>query len=314
MTTLLSLTLLACSGGEAPAPDATPDAPDAPSLIEVRLALNWFPEPEFGGFYEGVLGGHYEAAGFDVELIPGGPGAPTLELLASGRAEAAISAADDLLVKRSRGVKAIGVWPAFQLAPNGLMAHADGPASFAEIKRGQIAIEVGSPFQTYLWEELGWGEAVQAVPYGGSVGPFLVDGSMIQQAFITAEPCVARAKGAEVNFLKASDAGWNPYGVLLALPDPLPEWAPAFVAATDKAWRAYIESPDRANQKIAQLNDQMTPELLGCVTEAQAPFLTGEDGLGVMTAERWDAMAATLADLELLPAGSTAADAWESLK
>lgn len=314
----LLLVLMACTGEPEipPGGAATPaeGAAERPSLTEVRLALNWFPEPEFGGFYEGVLGGHYERAGFAVELIPGGPGAPTLELLTAGKAEAAISAADDLLVKRSRGVEAVGVWPAFQLAPNGLLVHAgSGVDSFEDIRGGAVAIEVGSPFQSFLWAKMGWEGAVAAVPYGGSVGPFLTDKGAIQQAYITSEPCVARSKGAEVTFLKAADAGWNPYGVLLALPDPLPEWAPAFVAATEASWRAYLADPARANAKISALNEQMAPELMGCITEAQREFITGSDGLGAMTEERWDATTEILIDLELLPAGSTAEGAWEAL-
>ena len=92
---MMLLMLLACGSSPDDDPASTPEGPE---LRTVRLALNWFPEPEFGGFYEGVIGGHYEQAGFKVEIIPGGPGAPTLELLGAGKAEAAISAADDLLI------------------------------------------------------------------------------------------------------------------------------------------------------------------------------------------------------------------------
>ena len=41
MRSLLILSLLVACSGE-PAPES--------SLTRVRLALNWFPEPEFGGF------------------------------------------------------------------------------------------------------------------------------------------------------------------------------------------------------------------------------------------------------------------------
>ena len=61
---------------------------NAPSNQRIRLALNWYPEPEFGGFYEAVRAGHYASAGFDVEIIPGGPGAPSLELLATAHEDA----------------------------------------------------------------------------------------------------------------------------------------------------------------------------------------------------------------------------------
>lgn len=302
----MTLLLLACTTQE---PEPVVGEGEAPP-VAVTLALNWFPEPEFGGFYEGVLGGHYADAGFEVSILPGGPGAPTLEQLGTGKVQVAISASDDLLIKRDRGLRVLGMWPAFQLAPNGLMAHADGPSSFSDISGGQIAIELGSPFQSFLWKKQGWEGKVAAVPYSGAIGPFLADPAFIQQAYITSEPCLAKAKGAEVHFLKASDAGWNPYGSLVAMSDPPPPWAEAFVAATQRSWEAYMADPSRANAEIGRLNDQMSPEMLACVTEQQAPFLTGTEGLGQMSKERWEAMAATLVDLGLLPAGSTAEGAW----
>jgi len=307
---VLSALLLGCSGA--------PDEAAEPTATPVKVALNWFPEPEFGGFYEGVLGGHYAAAGLDVEIIPGGPSAPTLELLGSGRAQVAITAADDLLLKRAKGIAAVGGWPGFQLNPLGLMVHAEsGPADLAGIAslaEPRVAIEVGGPFQTFLWKRHGWDGKVQAVPYGGSVGPFLVDPLFIQQAYVTSEPCAARSKGADVRFLRASDAGWNHYGTLVAFADPPPAWAADFVTATQEAWVAYMKSPARANAEIGRLNDQLTPELLDCVTESQRPFLTGDDGLGAMSGARWEATAAALVEVGLLPEGSSAEGAWVELR
>ena len=145
---LLSAALVACGGPPAP-PSAAP-APGAatPAALQpIRLALNWVPEPEFGGFYEGVLGGHYAAEGFDVQIIAGGPGAPTLELLSAGRAEVAITAADDLLLKRAKGAAAVGVWAAFQDTPQGLMVHAGGPVQqLTDVPAGDIAIKQAHRF------------------------------------------------------------------------------------------------------------------------------------------------------------------------
>ena len=304
--------LFACGGG---AEEAAPTS-NSPELQEIRLALNWFPEPEFGGFYEGVLGGHYEEAGFKVEIIPGGPGAPTLELLGAGKAEAAISAADDLLIKRSKGIRAIGVYPAFQNSPQGLLAHAvTGIETAADIPPGStISIEVGSPFQRHLWSTFSWEDQMEAVPYAGLVGSFMTDESSIQQAYITSEPCIVRSKGGSPVFLEARSTGWNPYGSLLALPDPLPAWAKEFVDATHAAWEAYMVAPQAANAAMLAANDQLTEELMACIVDAQRPFLTGEDGLGAMTADRWNAISTHLATLDLLPEGSQAAGAWKSLR
>ena len=305
------LFLLAACGGDGA--EVGGDGTEAESLQNIRLALNWFPEPEFGGFYEGVVGGHYEKAGFKVDIIPGGPGAPTLELLGTGRAEAAISAADDLLIKRNKGIKGIGVYPAFQNSPQGLMAHSvSGFEAAGDVPPGStIAIELGSPFQKFLWSTFEWGDTVKSVPYTGLLGSFFTDESAIQQAYITSEPCLVKAKGGSPVFLEASAAGWNPYGSLLVLPDPLPEWSEDFIKATHTAWEAYIKAPEQANTAIMAANDQLGPGLMDCIVEAQKPYLTGADGLGKMTASRWQAMNTQLVNLGLLPEGSTSDGAWK---
>ncbi|MCK6503890.1 ABC transporter substrate-binding protein [Myxococcota bacterium] len=309
----LALAVAGCAPSSDPAPP-TPAAPPASAATRVRLALNWFPEPEFGGFYEGVLGGVYEQAGFQVEIIPGGPGAPTLELLEAGKAEAAITAADDLLVKREKGARAVAVWAAFQLTRVGVLARADSGLQRIGDLGGRpelkVAIEVGSPFQRWLWQRHGWEGKVQAVPTTGSVAAFLADPSLVQQAYVTSEPCVARARGVEPVFLRASDEGWNPYGTVLAVADPPPAWVPAFVQATARAWQAYVEAPARANAELVRRNDQLDPALVECITQAQAPFLTGTDGLGAMTAERWQQSVDALVTVGLLKPDASAEGAW----
>ncbi len=303
----LAFGLVGCTGSSAPKTE----------LIPIRLVLNWYPEPEFGGFYEGVLGDHYKNAGFDVTIVPGGPGAPSLELLGTGKAQVAITAADDLLVKRLKGVEAKAVFAAFQHSPQGLMVHESSPITALEQipdqPNARVAIEVGRPFHQFLWQEYGWEGKVEAVPYGGSVGPFLTDPTTIQQAYVTSEPCIADAKGSPARFLSAQASGWNPYGTVMAVADPIPDWTADFVQATANAWKAYLRSPDHSNTEIIAQNDQLNVGLIGCITELQRPYITGDDGLGAMTKERWENTAANLGKLGLLPEGVRAEGAWENL-
>jgi len=248
--------------------------------------------------------------------VPGGPGAPTLELLASGRAQAAITSADDLLVKREKGVKAKAAWAGFQLTPVGIMAHAEsGLSSIDELASHpeiQVAMEIGSPFQRWIWQSHGLQGKVQAVPTSGSVASFLADPHLAQQAYITSEPCVARAQGQEVRFLWASDAGWNPYGTVLAVADPPPPWTAAFVAATQQAWTAYLADPTAADAELVRRNDQLDPALMDCIATAQAPFVAGQDGLGTMTAARWRQTVDALVTVGILKPDTRPDNAWIS--
>lgn len=281
--------LLACAEPPAPAPTAAP-APPKPTAV--RVALNWYPEPEFGGFYAAALAGLYEKAGLAVEILPGGPGVPVLEMLQAGRVEVAITGADDLLLKRGKGLQATAVWASFQHSPVGLLVHDPGPKAWSEV-RGPVAVEAGSPFQQFAWGKMGWEGKVEMVPTTGSLGPFAADPELAQQAYVTSEPCVAEGQGLKVGFLPAREVGWDPYAGLVVVADPRAPWVEAFVEASAAGWRAYLADPTAANAEISKLTPQMPPSLVGCVTERQKPYVD-PDALGKMSAERWQAAAAAL--------------------
>ena len=50
---------------------------------KLQLALNWKPEPQFGGFYAAQLNGEFKKRHLDVEIIEGGSGTPTVQMLAN---------------------------------------------------------------------------------------------------------------------------------------------------------------------------------------------------------------------------------------
>lgn len=303
---LLALAL-ACAT-EAPAPPVVA----APEPVRVRIALNWYPEPEFGGYYAAKTAGLYDKAGLDVEILPGGPGAPVLELLAAGQAEVAVAAAEDLLVRRAKGLDAVAVLPGLQDSPAGLLVHAGRASSLADVK-GRVAIEQGAPFQRFLAATYGWESHVEIVPTTGTLGPFAADKDLAMQAFVTAEPCVAEAQGLAVTFLPARESGWNPYASVAVVNGGAVDapWVKAFRDATVEGWNMYLKDPSAANAVIAKGNLNMTPALLTCIVARQAPFVTGSDGgIGAMTKARWDALAAALTKVGQ---PVTAEGAWKDL-
>ncbi|MFZ5475874.1 MAG: ABC transporter substrate-binding protein [Myxococcota bacterium] len=299
---MLSL-LLACA--EPPAEPAEVPA------VRLRVALNWYPEPEFGGFYEAQLAGTYARGGLEVEILPGGPGVPVLEMLDAGRADVAISGADDLLVRRAKGLRAVAILPGFQDSPVGLLSHTSRGLTRFEDVTGRVAIEAGSPFQQFLWTKYGWEGKIELVPTTGSLGAFAADPLLVQQAYVTSEPCVAEGQGLAVTFLPGRDAGWNPYASLAVVreADVSLDWVARFHAASLAGWQAYLKDPSRANAEIARLNPNMPAAQMDCVVKRQEPYVTGKEGVGAMTQARWDEIAAALRSVGQ-PAD--AAGAWRS--
>ena len=95
---IVALLLLGCSSGKTP--DEKPARPDG--LTQVRLALNWFPEAEHGGFYAALVHGYYQKRGLQVEILGGGPDAPVIQRVATRAVEFGITNADDVLNVRAQ--------------------------------------------------------------------------------------------------------------------------------------------------------------------------------------------------------------------
>jgi NitT/TauT family transport system substrate-binding protein len=275
---------------------------DAP----ISIALNWKPEPEFGGLYEAQRTGAF--ARRDVRLaITGGPGAPVIQMVTAGQATFGIVSADEVVIARERGADVRALFATYQTSPQGLMAHASRKlTSLAELIRsaGTLAVEPGVPYVKFLERAYGF-DALEVVPYTYSIAPFLQSTKMSQQVFVTSEPIAARRQGANPTVFLVADSGYNPYTAVViargALVRDQPRLVENVVAALREGWRAYLDEPTEANEVMAALNPEMDAESFRLAAEAQQPLIdTDARPLGGMTRERWSTLIAQLKDLGLI--------------
>ena len=276
---------------------------------QVKLALDWLPEPEFGGFYAGREGGAYKRAGLEIEIQSGGAGVPVLQMVASGQADFGIVGADEVLNGNARGVDVIPVFAAFQTSPRGIMVHAArGAKGLSDVlASGTLALEPGAPYAVFLKKKYGF-DKVRLVPYDGGVARFLADKDFAQQCFVTSEPIAARQKGSDPQVFLVADEGYNPYATLVitrrALWNEQPDKVRAFVRASREGWRTYLDEPGVANAVMAKLNPSIDAASWPEITAAQRPFIetaeTGRDHLGMMTAARWEKLGQQLVELGIL--------------
>ena len=89
--------------------------------VKWKLQLNWVPEPQFGGFYEAERIGAFKKHGLDVEIVPGGAGSPTVQMIGAGSVEFGIVSADEIVVARSRGNDVVALFAVYQTNPQGVM-------------------------------------------------------------------------------------------------------------------------------------------------------------------------------------------------
>lgn len=281
----------------------------ATAADKVTLALNWIPEPEFGGIYAAKEQGVFEKNQLDVDIKPGAGGVPTWQRVASGQVEFAVSSADEVVIARSKGADVVALFTIYQTCPQGLMVHASrGLKSIDEVfKSGTLALEIGLPYGKFLEKKYGFA-GVKRIPYTGGVANFLADKSFAQQCFVFAEPLIVKKQGAEAQTFLIADAGYNPYTGVIITSGKIARDKPALVAAMAESmrqgWRLYLDDPKPANDVMSKLNKQMDADIFAAGAEAQKLLIETEEtkksALGAMTAERWKQLIDQLVDLKVV--------------
>lgn len=283
-----------------------------PSLAEpLVLALNWKPEPQFGGFYTAQEEGFYEANKLDVKIIEGGSGTPTIQMLLAGQVDYAIVSADEVVIAHARGGgDIVALFATYQTNPQGIMTHAArGFESIEDVVRseGVLLWQSGLPYAQYFKRKYG-PLKVTTAPYLGGIGNFQNDPRLSQQCFVTSEPLAARAAGLEVKTFLVADSGYNPYTSVLVtrrqrLENNRAEVA-GMVASVRRGWERYLEDPAPTNRAMGALNRAMPAQTFADSAAAQHGLILAPDteNVGEMSLERWQTLAGQLLEIGVIKA------------
>jgi putative hydroxymethylpyrimidine transport system substrate-binding protein len=139
---LLAATALAAGCGEREDP-----APQAAEPERLDLVLDYFPNADHAGIYAAIGTGAFEQAQLDVRpQTPADPAAP-LRLLASGRADLAISYQPEVLLARDRGVKVVAIGALVQTPLTSIISIGDRAIRKPEELEGKKLGTAGIPYQ-----------------------------------------------------------------------------------------------------------------------------------------------------------------------
>ena len=268
----------------------------------IRFATDWRAEAEHGGFYEALAEGEYARRGLDVTIVQGGPGVNVPQLLAAGSVEMGVGSNGFIvanLVQEGVPVKAVAA--IFQKDPQVIIAHPDtGVKSLADLKGHPILLGDASVSTFWLWLKAKYGFTDDQVrKYTFNNGPFLADKRAAQQGYVTSEPyTIEKRAGIKPVVFLLADNGYPGYATMILAPDSLiagnPAAVKAFVEATAKGWRDYLDGDSRpADALIRKDNPEMTQDVLDqarAKLKANAIVEGGDaatGGIGVMTDARW---------------------------
>lgn len=277
---------------------------------KTKLALNWKAEPEFGGFYTAQIAKLYEKNNLQAEIIQGGAGTPTVQMLAAGQVDFGIVSGDEIAIARSNGADVVALFAVFQTAPYAFMLHEESPIKNIEglfKSKSTVAVVKGLPYVSYLEKKYGF-KSIKTVPYAGGITNFLADKNFVQQCFVSSEPLLAAKQGVKTKTFLVADTGFNPYTVVLATNGETlrkkPELVKNMVKAVKAGWENYLKNPKATHELIAKLNPSMTLDGMEQIHKVEATLVetteTKKSGLGVMTEKRWSDLVGQLKDLGLL--------------
>ena len=302
---------------------STPTKPDASAKDKVVLMLNWYPEAEHGGFYAAKVHGIFERYGLDVEIRPGGPNAPVVQELVTGRVQFGIANASDALLYRQQDAKVVALLAPIRNSPRCIVVREDsGVTDLAGLKGMTLQANQGRPFLDFM-KAKNLLDGVQVVPYGGSVAKLVTDKNTAIQGYSFSEPFMAKQQGAAVRAIMVSDIGYNPYASCLVCTEEYvaanTDIASRMTAACQEGWQQYFKDATETNAEILANNKEgMTAEALAYGVDMLRPLCL-PDGvppseLGAMTSARWEELIGQFVELKLLDANKVkASDVFKTL-
>jgi NitT/TauT family transport system substrate-binding protein len=277
---------------------------------EVTVQLKWIHQAQFAGLYVAQDRGYYTDENINIKFIEGGSGISLTGPLINGRADFSILSPEELIVKRSEGLPIVAIATTYRRSPVIFASMADSgivhPADFIG-KTVSLLGQTDAEIEFYaLMKKSGIDiSKIKLIKYNPEYTEFLNGDADIMYLYITAGLIKIQQKGYKLNLVWPGDYGVKFYADTLVTNENIVSQNPGlvtrFLRATLKGWEDAIgdsESAIEATLKHAKIKDK---DLQSAMMDAQIPLInTGEDYIGWMKAEDWQAMYETLLDQKLI--------------
>ncbi len=228
------------------------------ALEPVSLQLRWRHQFQFAGYYAALHQGFYRAAGLEVTLKEGGPGADALADVMAGRSDFGVSVSS-LVIDYLKGQPVLMLGPIFQHSPNLLLVYGRGRhlSDLAGPKGGRIMLLGGEQDVELKAMFLNEGIALDKlhiVESGRHLDDLVARRIAALNAYVSNEPYALEQLGLPYTLLKPQTYGMDFYGDVLfthrRLADARPEVVAAFRAASMRGWEYALAHPEETVELI----------------------------------------------------------------
>lgn len=289
----------------------------APEPASLKVALEWFPNPDHVGLFYALENGMFEAEGLDVTLkTPSDPSAG-LKLVATDKFDLAVYYQGDMFFAAEQGLPVIAVTALIPQPLNSLIALAGSKVTGPDTVKGATIGNAGLPFddavlQTILQtQNLAEGD-VKFVNVGFNLVPSLLSkkvDAVIGAYWNIEAPEIEIKTGTAPTVVKMEELGVPTYNELLivanserlssdpAYADAVSRFITALAAGTDGAI-----ADGAGAAEIMKANTDYTAEEIDAMTPTTLSVLTSPAGLptGCFDLDGWTTFGEWMTDTGLL--------------
>ena len=276
------------------------------ALEKVVVQLNWKHQFQFAGYYAAIEQGYFRDAGFEVSLYELSDGQDPIASVLDGKADYGV-AASELVLQRAQGKPVVALAVIVQNSPLVLLANRRKFPSIEALSDARIMlVPHEAELLAYLKRE---GVArYSAVPHSFNTDDLLAGRIDAMSGYSTDEPFLLRQADFPYLAYTPKAAGINFYGDTLFTAEGRIAAAPnavrAFRAAVLLGWTYALAHPNETADLILQhySTRHSKAHLLFEAAEIRRLMQPELVEIGQMSAQRWQQIGQTYAELGMLPA------------
>jgi PAS domain S-box-containing protein len=290
--------------------------PNPPEREAITLALKWYHQFQFAGYYAAIHKGFYANEGLDVTLTTPQNNQFPVESVMSGKAQYGVTSSD-LIKSRVNGLPVVALATIFQHSPIILMSRYDRELKYPSDYTGKTlmySLDDIFEIKAMLVKEGIDADTIKIIPHPWSIDD-VVNGSVDASVdYLTNEPWKMRARGVEPRIIRPIDYGIDFYGDTLFTTEgeirAHPERVKAFRRASLKGWAYALNHIDEMIDLILTLpeleSSGKTRDHLRYEAEQMLELIQPQlVEIGHMNPARWENMALTYAQFDVIPKNYT---------
>ncbi|WP_253885033.1 ABC transporter substrate-binding protein [Actinokineospora diospyrosa] len=296
---VFAVSLLAAGCGEG-------DSAQPGGNAEVRVLMDWFPNPDHVGLYTAQDKGFFTAANLNVTLTPPSNPADPLKLVAAKQVELGISYEPDVLMAAEQDLPLVAVAALVPVALNSLMAVGTSPVKSPGDLAGKTVGTAGLPSDDVYLKQIAAKHgvdlnSVKKVNVSSNLVAAMLSGQVDATigAYRNIEGVQLAQEGKQPFIVPVTDAGVPEYNelVLVANRDRLRDDAgyrdavKRFVAALGKGVAAAQGEPSFATTSISKVATGYDAAVIEKMVAATLPLLRNPRGFGRMDPAKWQSFA-----------------------